>query len=334
MTTLAAGAQTGQNATLPSPPPRWLAISAVLVAALFWSSSFAVTKVTLADIPPMTVGALRFTGAAVILGLIVHLRRERVLPSRRQKAGIAGAGLLGITVYFALENVGVDLASASDATLIVATYPLITLVLERLLGRATFSPVRLSGMLLAIVGVAMVVAYGPAASTGQDHHFVGILLLLLGGVAWATYNLVAQRDGSGCSAVVTTYYQTLAGAAGFILLSLFEAGQWSAVSGGSLLRVAYLAVFCSVAAFLAYNFGLKALTPSMAVNLLNTVPVAGLMWAVVLAGETLTPGQVVGGGVVILGVTLGMARTRSQPCTEPIGDPAPTVPPAVVRADS
>ncbi len=107
----------------------------------------------------------------------------------------------------------------------------------------------------------------------------------------------------------------MAGAAGFILLSLFEAERWSTPSTGSLLRIAFLAVFCSVAAFLAYNFGLQVLSPSVAVNLLNIVPVAGLAWAVILAGETLAPMQIGGGAVVILGVALGLARTRGEQAT-------------------
>lgn len=314
MSTITADTQSdrSEGGTPSAAPPRWLAISAVLAAALTWSSSFAVTKVALAEVPPLTIGALRFVGAAVILGIIVHLRRDRSLPTRRQKFGIAGAGLLGITAYFALENIGVDLASASDAALIVASYPVITLALELLGRKASFSLVRVSGMVLAIVGVWMVVTNDPGASSNNEHHVIGDLFLLAGGIAWAAYNIVAQRDKSGSSPIVITYYQTLAGAAGFVLLSLFEAGQWSMPSGGSTLRIAFLAVFCSVAAFLAYNFGLKTLSPSVAVNLLNIVPVAGLVWAVVLAGETLTPMQVVGGAVVILGVTLGLARKRSE----------------------
>ncbi|WP_410640323.1 hypothetical protein [Amycolatopsis sp. lyj-346] len=45
-------------------------------------------------------------------------------------------------------------------------------------------------------------------------------------------------------------------------------------------------------------------------NLLNVVPVAGLVWAVVLAGERLTVVQVLGGAVVIAGVTLGLHRGK------------------------
>jgi len=282
-----------------------------MLAALIWSSSFAVTKVALAEIQPMTIGALRFAAAAVILGVVVHLRWKLTLPSPRQRLFIGAAGLLGITAYFAVENVGVDLATASDAALIVASYPLITLVLELVLRRATFSVVQLAGMLLAVTGVWLIVENGADPTSGENR-LVGDLILLAGGVIWAMYNLLAQRDTSGASPIVVTYYQTLAGAAGFVLLSLLEIRDWSTnVSIEVWLSVAFLAVFCSVAAFLLYNFGLATLSSSVAVNLLNIVPVAGLFWAVVLASEDLSLTQVIGGAIVILGVSLGVVRRTS-----------------------
>ncbi|QFU88359.1 DMT family transporter [Amycolatopsis sp. YIM 10] len=289
-------------------------MAAILAAALIWSSSFAVTKVALAEIPPMTIGALRFVLAAVILGLLVHTRRDKRLPSPRQRLRIGFAGLLGITVYFAVENIGVAWATASDATLIVAAYPIITLVLEILCGRARFSAVRFAGMLVAIAGVWLVVR--GQTGGGGEHRLWGDLLLLAGGVVWAVYNLVAQRDDSGASPIVITYYQTLAGAGGFVLLSLFEADRWTVPSGGNLLRIGFLAALCSVAAFLLYNHGLRRLESSVAVNLLNIVPVAGLGWAVLLAGESLELHQLLGGAVVIAGVTLGSYRKSTPHSTK------------------
>jgi drug/metabolite transporter (DMT)-like permease len=279
-------------------------VAAVLAAALIWSSSFAVTKVALAEVPPMTLGALRFLLAAAILGVVVHAGGRR-LPSPRQRLFIGCAGLLGITAYFALENAGVDLATASDATLIVAAYPIITLVLS---GRAAFSPVRLIGMLVAVAGVWLVVR---GQTGGGEHRLWGDVLLVAGGIAWAAYNLVGRRDGSAASPIVVTYYQTLAGAGGFVLLSLTEVDRWSVPAGGTLLRIGFLAVFCSVAAFLLYNHGLRGLEPSVAVNLLTIVPVAGLGWAVLLAGETLGLAQLLGGAVVLIGVTLGSRRKEA-----------------------
>ncbi|MEU5263163.1 DMT family transporter [Amycolatopsis sp. NPDC021455] len=278
------------------------AVVAVLAAALIWSSSFAVTKVVLAEVPPMTLGAFRFVLAAVVLGVVVRAGRWP-LPSPRQRLFIGFAGLLGITAYFALENAGVGWATASDATLIVAAYPVITLALA---GRAAFSPIALTGAVVAVAGVWLVVGGQPGG--GSEHRVWGDLILIAGGVVWAVYNLLARRDGSGATPIVVTYYQTLAGAGGFVLLSLTEADRWSVPTAAGLLRIGFLAAFCSVAAFLLYNHGLRRLEPGVAVNLLNIVPVAGLGWAVLLAGETPTPVQLLGGAVVIAGVFLGSHR--------------------------
>ncbi|PJE96247.1 EamA family transporter [Streptomyces carminius] len=287
------------------------AVLAVVGAALIWSTSFAVTKVALDGVPALTIGAMRFTVAAVLLGVLVRCRPDRRPPPPRDRAFMGLAGLLGISAYFALENIGVDLATASDAALIVASYPVITLALEFAVHRAGVSPVRLLGMVLAIGGVWLIVRDGASAPGGN--RLLGDLLLIGGGVVWAVYNLVARRDRSGCSPLVVTYYQTLAGAAGFVLLSLTEYDRWSVPSTGDLLRVGYLAGFCSVAAFLLYNHGLRQVSPSVAVNLLNLVPVAGLVSAVVLAGESVRPGQAAGGAVVVVGVLLGLHRTGHEP---------------------
>jgi len=59
-----------------------------------------------------------------------------------------------------------------------------------------------------------------AAGAGGEHHLVGDIILVGGGVAWALYNIVARRDSSGASPVVITHCQTLAGAVGVTLLSL------------------------------------------------------------------------------------------------------------------
>src|SRR4051812_18682514 len=77
-----------------------LAIAAVSAAALIWSPSSAVTKGTLPRIPPMTVGAIRFTVAAAILAIAVRSRTDTRLPTVRQRLHIGAAGLLGISAYF------------------------------------------------------------------------------------------------------------------------------------------------------------------------------------------------------------------------------------------
>lgn len=284
-----------------------------MAAALFWSSSYAVTKQVLQDVGPLSIGAIRFTLAALLLGVMV--RPSRLRPSRpepRQRRQLYLSGFLGITVYFILENVGVDLSTASDASLIVATYPLMTMLVELAVFRTRLPPLRVTGVLLATVGAFLVVHNG--AEVGGSSRWLGDILLLLGGLAWAGYNVLGKRASAGQDAASVTYYQTLAGAAGFLLASVLEADDWRLPGATASSLLVYLAVACSVGGFLLYNYGLRRMASSVAVNILNLVPVFGVLGAVVINGESIRIAQVTGGLIIIAGVALGMVE-RGQGAT-------------------
>lgn len=295
------------------------AVCAVVAAALFWSSSYAVTKRLLDDVGPLSIGAVRFALAALLLGVAVRLNRRRAArpgarsdarPDARQRRQLYLSGFLGITVYFVLENVGVDLSTASDASLIVATYPLMTMLLERVVLRARMPPLRIAGVLLATTGAFLVVRNG--AQVGGSARWTGDVLLLLGGLAWAGYNVLGKRASAGQSAMSVTYHQTLAGAAGFLLASLVEAGDWRMPDATAAALLVYLAVACSVGGFLLYNYGLRRMASSVAVNILNLVPVFGVLGAVLINGESIRPAQAAGGAVIVAGVALGMVERERK----------------------
>lgn len=281
---------------------RAASVAAVAGAALLWSTSFAATKAALQSLPPLTLGAARFTVAALLLGILSHRQRSARAPSPSERRWLYLGGLLGITLYFGMENVGVGLSTAADAALLVAGFPAITMVLEMLLFGVKISAVRFVGVGLALVGVLLIIE--GASSGSASHRLLGDIILLLAGVAWAFYNFVTKRLGDGISPITIIYYQTKAGAAGFLVLSLAEYDSWSTGSAFSLLLVLYLAVFCSVAAFLLYAHGLRTMSPSSAVTLLNLVPVFGLITATAALGERVGWGQVAGGLIVISGVIL------------------------------
>jgi drug/metabolite transporter (DMT)-like permease len=299
-----------------------VAICAVVAAALFWSSSYAVTKEVLSEVGPLTIGAIRFTLAAVLLGIMLRMRRNGAeRPDARQRRLIYLSGLLGITAYFVLENIGVELSTASDASLIVATYPLMTMLLELVVFRIRMPLFRVGGVLLATLGAFLVVRNG--AEVGGDSRWLGDILLLLGGLVWAGYNVLAKSAGRGQDSLNLTYYQTVAGAAGFLLASLLEVGDWQMPGVTSSALLAYLAVACSVGGFLLYNYGLSRMTSSVAVNILNLVPVFGVLGAVVINGETVQLPQVFGGVIIIAGVALGLVERRTPVETPKVLDRTP-----------
>ena len=286
-------------------------LASALGAVLLWSTSFVATKVALGEVPPLTLGAARFLVAACVLGVAVGAVGGVRRPPPADLGRLAVGGLLGITVYFSMENFGVHLATASDAALLVASYPAITMLLEILLYRTRVSPVRFAGVGLAMLGVYLIVGGSPGPSgTGR---LFGDVLLVATGFVWALYNFSTRGVVRRYPMLTVVFYQTLIGAAAFLPLALLESGSWRTPGPLSLLVVAYLGLFCSLAAFWLYAHGLKGLDAGSAVNTLNLVPVFGVLVAVVVLGEPVGVSQLLGGLVVVGGVTLGMKGSPNGP---------------------
>lgn len=286
-----------------APTSNLTALSSVVLAAFVLSSSYTLTKITLTDVPPLTIGLIRFSIASVVLGVWVRLIRRHARPSMADVRRLMVGGLLGITLYFAIENTGVNLATASDAALLVAAYPALTALLELIVYRKRTGAQGLLGIGLAIAGVILVVGYAP---TSGPNRLIGDVLLVVSGIVWALYNFATRGVVTRHPTPVVLYYQSVAGAIGFLPLALAEHNRWHAFAhpAATISSLAGLTVLCSIIGLGLYAKGLQRLSPSTAVNLLNLVPLFGLVIAVVALGEAVTPLQIIGGVVVIAGVTV------------------------------
>jgi drug/metabolite transporter (DMT)-like permease len=274
----------------------------VIGAMTIWSTSFTVTKIALRGFPPLTIGALRFSLAAMLLACFLRVPGAIARPSRAGAGWLILGGLLGITAYFSLENVGVMWATAADASLLVAAYPAITMLLEAALFRARVPWGRYAAAGVALAGVYLIVRGIPGGSS--PHRLAGDFLLIVTGVVWTFYSFVTRRAQRMYSTLTVTFYQTNAGAIAFLPLAAAEHGSWHAPSLASTAAVIYLGVFCSVAAFFLYAYGLKELDAGTAITLINLVPVVGLIISVAVLKEHETVVQLAGGMVVIVGIVI------------------------------
>jgi drug/metabolite transporter (DMT)-like permease len=277
-------------------------------ALLIWSTSFIGTKIAYTSFPPITLGAARFIVASIILGILILLMKERLKPDPKDMKVIAASGILGITVYFTMENIGVKLTTAFNAALIVASYPAITTLLELLIYRERPSLNKIAGIAVAVAGVYLV-SY-TESSIQAANQLTGNIILIATGVVWAFYNFTTRKVVSKYPAITFSFYQTIIGTAFFIPLSLIEMDKWTPPTAISLSALLYLGIFCSVAAFMFYNFGLRKLSASTAVSLMNLVPVFGAVFSVLILHESVSLRQIAGGAIVMAGVMLSVKQQK------------------------
>lgn len=285
-------------------------ILSVLGALIIWSSSFVAIKIAYETYPPITLGATRFIAATLILGVLALLPKNRVRLDKKDILPVAVSGLMGITLYAVLQNIAMQWTSASSATLIIASYPIITLLLEALIYKTKLSAVKVVGILIAIGGV-VILSYVKAEAR-QQNELLGIVLLIVAGVAWAFYNFLTKKVVNRYPSISLLFYQTLFGTLFMLPLSLFERAQWQAPTLTTFSMMLFLGVFCSVIAFLLYNLGLKKLSPSSVTSMLNLVPIFGVFFSWLLLDERVTLQKVIGGAIVILGVMLSLRKSKQE----------------------
>jgi drug/metabolite transporter (DMT)-like permease len=243
-------------------------------------------------------------------------RRRSASPGSRWPSGVqwracATAGVL-LLVGQGVVGVAERTIPSGLAALLVATVPLWLLGLDAGLNRARLGLAPLAGLLLGLVGVALLSSLGG----GSGHVPIAGVLTVIGAAGlWALGTMTARRGTFPSSPVLATGMELLAGGVALLVLAAvtgeFGSLHLSHVSAGSWIALGYLIVIGSIVAFSAYGIAVRALpTPTVATYAYVNPVIAVLLGALIL-GEQLTPAMI-GGGVLVVGAVVLVVR-RSPP---------------------
>jgi len=276
-----------------------LANLAMLITVLFWGISFISIKITVSEVPPITMALIRFIIASAILLVIM---RKLEPASKLQKEDIARmllAGFLGITLYFYFENSGVKMTTASNASLITSIIPITAIALDMIIFKAKASALTFLGIGCAIAGAYLAVtANGQVAFNSAT--FKGNIFMVFAMLAWSLYTLLNKSLQDKYSGLFLTTYQTLFGTILLVPASLLEYKQWHLFSLTAFFNILFLAICCSAIGYFLYIFALKRLDVAITTLYLNLTPIVGVISGYLVLGETVLPIQLLGGVIIIL----------------------------------
>src|SRR3712207_7502500 len=135
----------------------------ISTAVLLGTNPVAV-KYAVGYVPPLPFAALRFVVAGVVLCVILHLIDPKGRLRWEDFWAMAGLGVVGVALNNVAFTFGVSMTSASNTALVVATAPLWGMLLGFLLGWERPKPKGIGGVGLDLLGVAVIVYRGLAAS--------------------------------------------------------------------------------------------------------------------------------------------------------------------------
>lgn len=286
--------------------PRHPALLYILVwlTVLGWSFNFIIGKITLGHINPWALTSFRIELSGILMAPIYFAQRRRSRLNRKDLWTFLVLGFWGVAVNRGLFIVGLNYTTAAHSALIVATGPILVLLLARAYKLEKITRAKVIGMATCFAGVAILVAGDQLH--GHAGTWVGDLIALGGTSGFALYTVLAKKVARQYDTISMNTFCNLAGAIFLLPLTVREAARldWGSVGMIGWLGLAYTVLVSSIGAYLIFFWALAHMPASrLAVFTYIETPLAALL-AVMILHDKPTIALLLGGGLILAGVYL------------------------------
>jgi drug/metabolite transporter (DMT)-like permease len=260
--------------------PHFKAYLALAAVCFFWGTTYLGIRIALESLsPPLLVG-LRYTISGTALLLVAYFAKAH-LPSGRELFYTALYGVIIIGIgngCLAFAEVWIP---SGLAALFITTSPFWMVGMEALIpgGDRLHAPT-LFGMLVGLVGTALLVAPNAIQQGWNGPSLKGFLVLQLGCCGWSFGSILQRRHVTSAHPVVSGAVQQLATGLVFLPTALLTKTQPVHWTPRSVAAVLYLVTFGSVIGYSAYLYALDKLPVSVVstYNYVNPVVAILLGW--------------------------------------------------------
>lgn len=293
----------------PAPDNRGVvrAYAALVLVTVLWSGNAIIGRAVRFDVPPVTLSFGRWLIASLVLLPWSAPAIRRDWPVVRQYwPRIVLLGLLGIGMFNSILYTGLRHTTATKAMLIQASVPAFVLVFSRLFFRDRPRAAQGLGVVVAMLGVAVIVFDGEPARALRLDFGTGDLLVLTSAAIWALYTTLLRLRPP----ITPISFVGLTFAVGAMALAPFAWGEWyfglrinwsPAVFGA----YAYIALFASLTAYFLFNAAAAKVGPVAAGQIGTMLPLTGALLAALILGEPLHLFHLWGMALILGGIAVG-----------------------------
>jgi drug/metabolite transporter (DMT)-like permease len=286
----------------------------LVLANLLWAGNIVLGRGMVGMVPPIALAYWRWTGAFLIaIGFAwPYLRRDwRVLLGRWRLMLVLSA--TGIATYNTMSYIGLTSTTALNVLLLQSAGPLIIILWAFALFGDRPSIWQAAGVVLSLIGVAVIAAHGSLESLLHLSLNRGDVWIL---VAMLIYGVYAALFRVRPATHPMSFLVATMGIGSMMILPfyLWEVAEGARIEGGlpAWLALAYIAVFPSFIAYLFFNRGIELIGAARSGQSWHLMPVFGSILAVVFLGEQFHIYHAVGialiaGGIVLASVKKGAA---------------------------
>lgn len=289
-----------------------------LLLCCIWGSTWLFIKIGLTDLPPFTFAGIRFVIAALILVLLIAIRRVPWPRSRSDWTLIAIVGFLQFTLNYGLVFWGEQHIPSGLAAVLQAMFPLFGMVIAHFyLPQERMTLARILGVLLGVFGVAVI--FSDQLSIGGTRALLGSLALVLSAFFGSYGNVLVKARGGKIDPMVLAAGQMIFGMVPLLAIGISLEGnplnlRWT---GMAVISLMYLVVVGSVIAFALYYWLVRNMDVTNTMLIALVTPVVAVLLGMIVLHEQFNWRLLAGGACIISGLGLIVLRRRKREAVHP-----------------
>lgn len=252
---------------------------------------------------PFTVLFLRFTLASAFL-LIYMISSHTVFPRGKVLIQLVLMGVIGYVGQSLAYFLAISLAPAGLVALLLYLSPVLVTFGSFVFLHERLTLTKLLALLVALAGAVLTIsAGGKLANTHSDTIIPGIILGILAAVVGAAYVLLGSRVLRAAPAIPATTVIITSTAVTYAALTAAQ-GFTFPVHWNGYAAILGLATISTVFAISTFMAGLQRVGPANASTLGVLEPASAVVLAALILGETILPGQIIGGLMICFAVVI------------------------------
>jgi drug/metabolite transporter (DMT)-like permease len=289
-------------------------LSAFLLLALAWGTSFFFIKIALETLKPFTLVSLRLLIGWVGLMIIMKLTGQSLPRSKTIWRHLTFLGVINTALPFILitwAESGIHGVDSTVASVLNSTVPLFSIVIAgAILKMEPLSFGRVSGVTVGFLGVVLMLSRGLGDTSGS---LMAHLAVIIAALCYAISSIYARKNLQQISPVVVATGQLLvAGMVVSILAVALEDFSQQSLTRTTIFSLFWLGLLGSCLAYILYFYVLRNWGPTRTTMVTYLLPVVGVTAGVLILDEAIDWRLVAGGLLILSGVALVNWRPRRR----------------------
>ena len=291
------------------PNNKWVLGLLVIIITVLWGYGWVVMKEVLAYMGPFTFNAFRFGIGSLTLLAIVWILKLGVPPKNYWKPLIV-VGLLQTAAVFILVMYGLRFVDAGKSSVLLYSMPMWSSLLAIKFLREKLTIKQILGLFIGMIGLLSILGWDIWFEQNLQTIF-GELLIVMAAIVWAISNIYYRLHLQSLHKIQASAYQMTFGTIGiFIAAMVMEWGDPVHLNANSIYYILFTGILASALCFTVWYLILSLIDMATATIATLLVPIFGLLFSVLLIGEKMSIGIIVGSSLIICGIVVAQKGNK------------------------